>query len=53
MEHPDIPAFYTNAPHPLALLRASGERPCRRRAAEERDELSAFHRSTSLQARRS
>src|SRR4029077_8419810 len=34
---------YTNAPHPLRLLRACRERPRRRRAAEQRDELAAFH----------
>src|SRR5262252_2883919 len=33
---------YTNAPHPLRLLRACHERP-RRRAAEQRDELAAPH----------
>ena len=30
---------HPNAPHPLALLRARRERPRRRRAAEQRDEL--------------
>jgi hypothetical protein len=30
---------YSDAPHALALLRARRERPCRRCAAEERDEL--------------
>jgi|SRR6516162_1958729 hypothetical protein len=35
-----------DAPHPLALLRARRERPSRR-AAEECDELAAFHSSVS------
>src|SRR5215831_9416578 len=30
-------------PHPLALLRASRERPGSRRAAEQRDELAALY----------
>jgi hypothetical protein len=30
---------HANAPNPLALLRARRERPRRRRAAEQRDEL--------------
>src|SRR5262245_7023186 len=38
---------HTDPPHPLALLRAPRERPRRRRAAEERDELAAFHSITS------
>src|SRR5215510_11410651 len=33
---------YAHAPHPLALLRARRERPCRR-AADERDELAALY----------
>src|SRR6516225_3523493 len=37
----------TEAAHPVALLRARRERPRRRRAAEERDELAAFHSITS------
>src|SRR5262249_23381340 len=37
---------HSNPPHPLALLRARRERP-RRRAAEQRDELAAFHSITS------
>src|SRR5262249_9624066 len=32
-----------DAPHPVTLLRARRERPCRCRAAEERDELAALH----------
>src|SRR5262245_61005113 len=35
MEHPD-------APHPLGRLRPRRERPRRRRAAEQRDELAPF-----------
>jgi hypothetical protein len=31
------------APHPRGLLRACRERPRRRRAAKERDELASFH----------
>src|SRR5262249_15674499 len=34
-------------PHTLALLRPCGERPGGRRAAEQRDELAAFHSITS------
>src|SRR5262245_36256996 len=34
---------HTDPPHPLALLRARRERPRRRRAAEERDEVAALH----------
>ena len=37
---------HADAPHPLALLRARRKRP-RRRAAEQRDELAAFHSITS------
>jgi hypothetical protein len=37
---------HIHAPHPLALLRARSERP-RRRAAEQRDELTPFQ-STQL-----
>jgi hypothetical protein len=32
-----------NAPRALGLLRACRERTCRRRAAEQRDELAAPH----------
>ena len=35
-----------DAPHPFRLLRARHQRP-RRRAAEQRDELAAFHSITS------
>ena len=38
---------YADAPHPLGLLRARRERPRRRRAAEQRDELAAAHSITS------
>src|SRR5262249_2740440 len=38
-----------DAPHPLALLRARGERP-RRRAAEQRDELATGAHSTTSSA---
>ena len=38
---------YTNAPHPLALLRLRRERPCSGRAAEQRNELATFHSITS------
>ena len=34
---------HADAPHPLALLRARRERPRRRRAAEQRDELAPLH----------
>ena len=34
---------HADAPHPLALLRARSERPRRRRAAEQRDELATPH----------
>src|SRR5262249_8661334 len=37
---------HADAPHALALLRPHRERP-RRRAAEQRDELAAFHSMTS------
>src|SRR5262249_3311756 len=37
---------HTNAPHPLALLRARRERP-RSRAAEPRDEVASPHSITS------
>ena len=34
---------HADAPHPLGLLRARRERPRRRRAAEQRDELAPLH----------
>jgi hypothetical protein len=34
-------------PYPLGLLRARRERPCGRRAAEQRDELAPLHSITS------
>ena len=34
---------HADAPHPLGLLRARGERPRSRRAAEKRDELAPSH----------
>src|SRR5207245_2659960 len=37
---------HADAPHSFALLRPRGQRPCRR-AAEQRDELAAFHSITS------
>src|SRR5262249_28795424 len=42
---------YADAPHLLRLLRACRERPCRRRVAEQRDELAAFHHSITSSAR--
>jgi hypothetical protein len=38
---------YADPPNPLRLLRARRERPRRRRAAEERDELAPSHSITS------
>ena len=38
---------HADASHALALLRACRERPSRRRAAEQRDELAALHSITS------
>src|SRR5262245_18699817 len=38
---------HADAPHPLALLAARRERPRRRRAAEQRDELAPSHSITS------
>jgi hypothetical protein len=38
---------HADAPHALALLRARRERPRRRCAAEQRDELASFHSITS------
>src|SRR5262249_53828864 len=37
---------HANASHPLALLRARRERPCDRRAAQQRDELAPPHSIT-------
>jgi hypothetical protein len=34
---------HADAPHPLALLRARHERPLRRRAGGQRDELASLH----------
>jgi hypothetical protein len=34
---------YGYSPYPLALLRSRRERPCSRRAAEQRDERAAVH----------
>jgi LysR family transcriptional regulator, hydrogen peroxide-inducible genes activator len=34
---------YADAPHVVGLLRVSRERPCHRRAADERDELAPLH----------
>src|SRR5262249_2193303 len=42
-----VPHQHADTPHPLALLRARRERPRRRRAAEQRDELAAPHSMTS------
>src|SRR5262249_39431328 len=36
-----------DAPHPVALLRARRQRPCDRRATEQRDELAPLHSITS------
>src|SRR5262249_6516782 len=44
---------HADAPHPLALLRARRERPRRRRAAEQRDELASLHYSITSSARAS
>src|SRR5262249_9548429 len=38
---------HADAPHALALLRACRQRPCRRRAAEQRYELAPSHSITS------
>ena len=38
---------YADAPHPLGLLRACCQRPCGRRATQERDELAPPHSITS------
>src|SRR5262245_10756888 len=42
-----------NASYALALLRARRERPPRRRAAEQRDEIAPFHHSITSSARAS
>jgi len=34
---------HADAPHLVGLLRVRRERPCRRRATEERDEVAASH----------
>src|SRR5262249_37067626 len=44
---------HADAPHPLALLRDRRERPRRRRAAEQRDELASLHSITSSARARS
>src|SRR4051794_28650822 len=44
---------YADAPHALALLRARRERPCYRRAAEQRDELATARHSITSSARAS
>jgi hypothetical protein len=38
---------HADPPHPLRLLRARRERPHRRRATEQRDEVAADHSITS------
>jgi hypothetical protein len=38
---------HADAPHPLGLLRTRGERPCSRRAAEQRDEIAPIQSITS------
>jgi hypothetical protein len=43
---------HAHASHPLALLRPRRERPRRRRAAEQCDELAAPHSITSLARKR-
>ena len=45
------PHQHTDAPHALALLRARREGPSRR-AAEQRDELAAFHSITCVSSGR-
>src|SRR5262249_15877833 len=40
-------AEHTDVPHPLSLLCARHERPRRSRAAEQGDEIAAFHSITS------
>src|SRR5262249_43501624 len=44
---------HANAPCVLSLLRAHRERPCHRRAANERDELATPHHSITSSARAS
>src|SRR5262245_27134527 len=44
---------HADAPHPLVLLRGRRERPRRRAAAEQRDELAASHSITSSARNRS
>src|SRR5262249_17446452 len=39
----DVEHQYADAPHALALLCTHRQRPCRRRAAEQRDELAPPH----------
>src|SRR5262249_17832752 len=41
---------HADAPHALGLLRASGERPCRCRAAEQRDEIATTDHSITSSA---
>ena len=38
-----IPHQHADPLHPVRLLRARGQRPCRRRTADKRDELSSSH----------
>jgi hypothetical protein len=51
LELKNVVAKHADAPHPLALLRARRERPCRRRAAEQRDEIAARPHSITSSAR--
>src|SRR5262245_20913537 len=44
---------YAYMAYPLAVLRPRRKRPCRRRAANERDELAAPHHSITSSARAS
>jgi hypothetical protein len=39
----DEPHEHAHTPHPIRLLCARRERPCDRRAAEQRDEVAAFY----------
>src|SRR5262245_24461660 len=41
----------TDPPHAITLLRTRRDRPCRRRTAEQRDELAALHHSITSSAR--
>src|SRR5262249_8117139 len=41
---------HADTPHPFGVLRARHKRPCRRRAAEQRDEFAAPHSITSSAA---